>query len=347
MQTSLDASGVLSAAVAEPKEMLSVTEQDGKTLVRINYSSLALLQKCARKAEYSLIRGLKPNLESPALLFGLAIHKGLEVYYSGERTERRIPDNYHSTMQMIACGQWEPDWAESLLFRAARAFVEKAQPLSELPDENDRSVSSGVYMLTHYFQKYATDEYVVLRDSYGPVVERKFTLPLFDTPSLKVDLFGQIDFVMRSDVTGQILPGDHKTAGNLYGFYDKIKPNFQYVCYSLATREVLGLDTNLFLVNALQVKKPPKTARGTPPDFARQVTECTEQDYEELRLAVYDTVTRFLDYRNTGKFPMAASGACTANYGSCEFMPVCAAPLNLRESIITAKYTGGSYAKSP
>lgn len=319
--------------------MISVKEEGGVTYVRINFSSLSILQECARKSQYSLIRGLKPSLESPALLFGSAIHKGLEVYYSGERMERRLPPKYQETMQMIGCGRWEPDWAEFLLFRAANAFVQKASPLSALPDDNKRSILTGVWMLQHYFERYLTDEYVILRDAQGPVVERTVSMPIFSDAKIQIDLFGTIDFVMKSDVTGQILPGDHKTASSLYDFYDKISPNFQYTGYLWAAREVLGYDTDLFLVNALQVKQPPKTARGSAPDFARQITQRTQEDYDELKFAIIDSVGAFLRNRERDYFPMSASGACTARYGSCTYRDLCAAPAQLRENIISAKFT--------
>ncbi len=338
MSVSIDTSAVLTTIPAIPKEMLSVTERDGVTHVSINFSSLSLLQECARKSEYSLIRGLKSNLESPALLFGTAIHKGLETYYCGERTERRIPSEYRETMNMIGVGQWDPAWEESLLFRAARSFVLKASPLSELPDDNKRSIVTGVYMLTHYFERFLTDEYVILRDKDGPIVERFFRMKLHKSDALYIELFGTIDFIMKSEVSGQILPGDHKTASSLYDFYDKIRPNFQYVGYNWAAREVMGLDTDLFLVNALEVKPPPKTARGSPPNFARQVTQCTEEDRDELKAAIIDSVTSFLRYRASGHYPMSATGACTARYGSCTYRDICSSPSQLRESIIAAKF---------
>lgn len=334
----MNASGILAPATAEAKEMLTVSESGGVTTVRINFSSLSLLQECPRKAQYSLIRGLKPRLEAPALTFGLAIHKGLEEYYCGERTERSIPKGYKDTMQAIGCGQWQDDWNEHLVFRAARAFVLKAAPLSALPDDNKRSIWTGVWMLQHYFEKYLTDEYVIMRDEKGPIVERKFTMPIHAESRLRVELFGTIDFVMKSEVSGQVLPGDHKTASSLYDFYDKVSPNFQYTGYLWATREVLGYDTNLFLVNALQVKPPPKTARGSEPDFARQITERTEADFAELKLSILDEVDTFLRYRALSRFPQAASGACTRGYGSCQYREVCAAPAQLRENIISAKF---------
>jgi hypothetical protein len=338
LQTALDTSGVLSSSAAEPKEMLSVSEADGVTNVRINFSSLSVLQECARKSEYLLVRGLKSNLESPALLFGSAIHKGLEVYYSGERTERSIPSYYKDIMQEIGCGLWDEAWGTSLLYRAARAFVLKAAPLSALPDDNKRSILTGVWMLQHYFTKYLADEYVIMRDDRGPVVERRVSMPVFSSPLLNIELFGTIDFVMKSEVSGQILPGDHKTASSLYDFYDKISPNFQYTGYLWACREVLGYDTDLFLVNALQVKRPPKTARGSEPDFARQITQRTQEDYDELKSALIDSVTSFLRNRERNYFPMSATGACTARYGSCTYRDVCAAPAQLRENIISAKF---------
>ncbi len=348
MNHDIDTTGIMPAVGAEPvHEMMSVTEEEGSTtkVVRINFSSLAILQKCLREAEYSLVRKLRPKLEVPALVFGSAIHKGLETYYCGERTERSIPPDYRATMGMIGCGQWDDKWSESLLFRAARAFVLKAEPLRALPDDNKRSIFTGVWMLQWYFEKYLTDEYVIMRDDAGlPYVERKVSMPLAEywckdlLAQVKIELFGTIDAILRSEVTGQILIADHKTASSLYGFYDKINPNFQYTGYVLAAREALGIDTNTFLVNALQVKSPPKTARGSEPEFARQVTERSEEDFTELRKAVEHAVRGFLLASEAKYFPMSASGACTAFYGACRYIQICGAPAQLRENIISANF---------
>lgn len=338
MLVDLDADSPIVVVSEKPKEMLSWSiSPEGKKHFRINFSSLSLMQECWRKAEYSLVRKLRSNLEGAATLFGSAVHKALEVYYSGERTERILPSDYKSTMEMIGVGQWNEEWAEFLVFRSARAFVLKAQALSSLPDTDKHSIHTGVWILRHYFERYLDDEYTIVRDAKGPIVERSFTMNLFNEPTFSIDMFGTIDFVMRSELTGAILIGDHKTTSSLYDFYDMINPNFQYTAYLLAGREVLGFDTDSFLVNAIQKKAVPKRATTGGPDFARQITNRTEADYQELKDAIMLNVSIFQANMEAGTWPMTAPGPCS-KYGGCTYREVCAAPKQLKENVISAKY---------
>lgn len=322
------------------KEMLSVVSlPTGKLQVRINFSSLSILQECSRKAEYSLIRKLR-GPESAATIFGSAIHKALEVYYSGSRTERVPPSGYEDVMDMIGAGHWEPSFEENLLFRSARAFVNKCEAIQGLPPENKRSVRTGVWILKHYFQKYVADPFVIYSDAEGPIVERSFSMPIYEDDNLVIQGFGTIDFVLRNEETGDILPGDHKTTSQLgTPFYQRLNPNFQYTFYSWAAREVLGLQTENFLVNAIQVKEVPKTARGSAPQFARQVTTRRESDIEELKYALIAAVGVHMAERKNNFFPMSAPGPCS-NYGGCQYLDICASPKELRETVIKARFHG-------
>ena len=196
-----------------------------------------------------------------------------------------------------------------------------------------------MWLLQHYFQHYVTDPFVVLEDSNGPITERKFTLQLHENEHRVIKGFGTIDVVLRNEVTGVVLPADHKTTSQLGPtFYQRLHPNFQYTFYTLAAREVLGLDVDSFLVNAIQVKAIPKTSRGTAPDFARQVTTRTQEDFEELRSAVCYFVDLFLWNQSHDCWPQTAPGPCS-DYGGCQYLDICAAPSQLRENVIKAKYS--------
>lgn len=338
MNTALDTSALLPAVAAPPKEMLSWTiGEDGRWHFRINFSSLSIIQECAKKSHFMLQRHLRSSLESPATLFGSAIHKALEVFYRGKRTERIIPASYKEIMSMIGAGRWEPDWEEHLVFRAAHAFVTKAAPLSGLPDDNKRSVHTGAWILSHYFTSYLTDEFVVLEDAQGPIVERAFTFTVRDDELFKIDLFGTIDAVLKSDVTGVVLGVDHKTASSLYQFYDMINPNMQYSGYVWGINKALGIETESFMVNALEVKPMPKTSRGSPPNFARQITTRTKEHFDELLDALTLACMVFKANSIADTWPMSAPSSCM-KYSGCEFREVCGAPKQLRENIINARF---------
>ena len=330
-----------------PKEMLSIIQTpEGQTRVRVNFSSLSLMQECWRKAEYSLIEKLKLNIESPATLFGSAIHKALEVFYEGSRKEREIPSEFESIMKMIGSGVWEESWGGSLIFRSARAFMVKAEALNHLPNDDKRSPQTGVWVLQNYFQTYKDDPYVVLRINDKPLVEEKFTLPIFDTEELHIEIFGQIDLVLKNEDTGVILPSDHKTSSRLDdSFYRRVKPNHQFTFYTWGCNDVLNLKTDAFLVNALEVKPPPKTSRGSPPKFLRQVTTRTRDDFDELKKVIITTVRTFLELKEEGFFPMTSPGPC-ANYSGCQYLSICEVPNSLKQNVIEAKYKKDNYGET-
>jgi hypothetical protein len=324
----------------QPKKMITVVESEGKTKVEINSSSLSVIQECLRKAQYSLLEKWKSETESPATVFGSAVHKAMEIFYSAPAEEREmIP---LEELEIIAATRPERDWAkEPLLSHAVYEFAKRAEVLSVLPDTDKRSLVNGAWILHHYFKSYLNDPYVAYSDAEGPFIERFFTHRIYEDQSLIIDIFGTIDFAFRNVQTGNILLGDHKTTSSLgFGgssYFDRDRPNHQYTMYMLGAKRVFGLETEEFLVNALEIKARPKTARGQGPSFPRQITTRTEEDFEELLPVVIDGVKRYLDATQTGNFPLGPVLACNA-YGKCNYKEVCSAPRSLRNNVLKSKF---------
>ncbi len=320
----------------KPKEMLTVTKDGETTVVRINSSSLGIILSCMRKAHYVLDRQLKSMSESPALSYGTAIHKGLEVFYSHPCRERSIPTGFKENSDLMAHGQPAP--SDHFLYKAVQAFVESAAPLKALPDIDKRSVSTGVWLLQNYFATYINDPYEVYCDAQGPVTERTAEVVLWEEPGLRIILFGTIDVVLQNKASGQILPTDHKTTSVVGSeFFNRLKPNHQYTGYLVIAQQVLGLQTNEFLVNGLQVKARPLTSRGSGPHFTRQPTSRSEHDIIEFKQTVVWSVKNYLNSKASGIWPLGHVDACT-QWGGCQFSEVCQAPSNLRENMIEAKF---------
>ncbi len=324
--------------VGPPKEMLSVTKlTDGGTKVRINSSSLSLIQECLRKTKYRLVDKWTSETESPATIFGTAIHKALEVFYYGTPDERKLPKL--EDMELMSYGHRVDGDEDDLLLRATRAFVLKGERLRMLPESDKRSVQNGVYILWHYFKAYLNDPYVAYVDDSGPFVERPFSFTLLDTPTFVIEYFGTIDLIVRHLDTSEKLVADHKTSSVVGNeFYARIKPNHQYTGYLMGAKRAFGLDINSFLVNCVQVKEKPKTSRGTPPHFPRQITTRDEYDYREFVQAVYRAATSYLEELEMVRaWPLGHVNAC-ASYGGCTFLSVCSAPNSLRENILKSKF---------
>lgn len=332
-----DFSEVAPQLVAQkPKEMLTVLRDGAQVTVRINSSSLGIILSCLRKSHYTLQRQLKARSESTALLFGSAIHKAMEVFYSHPRAARSIPPHFNEHSALMAYGAEAPE--DHFLYKSIAAFVEAASSLQFLPDMDKRSLSTGIWILQNYFKTYINDQYVVAVDDKGPIVERTGELVLYEDATLRIVLFGTIDAVLKNLADGRLLPTDHKTTSTTGAdFFNRLKPNHQYTGYLMIAREALGMEVSEFLVNGIQVKERPKTARGSLPNFTRQITSRSEFDIAEFKQTVIWAVKAYLQCMESELWPLGHVDACT-HYGGCQFLEVCSAPAQLRENILEAKF---------
>ena len=324
------------------KEMLSISHGPRKTEVRINYSSLSVLQSCARKSNYLLERKLRSHVESPATVFGSAVHAALEVFYSEPREGRNLPANFRKVSDTLPYMQGTGAELEDshFLYRAMWRFCEKAAPLRALPDSDKRSLANGVWLLQNYFETYIEDPYVVVCDEKGPITERLVEYPLYEDEHLRIIYFGTVDVILRNEQTGVILPTDHKTTSVMGNdFFSRLKPNAQYTGYLWLAQQVFKLKTDAFLVNGIGVKTRPVKATSQGPSFARQVTRRSVEDIEEFQQSVIEAVRNYLRWQASGVWPLGPVDVCSY-WGGCSFIDVCSAPSVLRENIIENKFSG-------
>lgn len=309
------------------KEMLSISYEIDPVLhckrpvVKINNSSLDLIQTCKRKAYYALKKELSSTEESLATVFGTAIHKGLESWYTSPKQLRKSKGS--SCQDDIGESSHHADCARCA---SIFAFSRAASSLYVLDIGDKRHPYNGYRILHAYFDKYLDDPFEVYRDDTGPFVERRFEFTLIDKPDLKVISFGTIDAVLKNVETNTILVCDHKTTSTLGAdFYNRIKPNFQYTLYVMGVNKAFGIQTDLFLVNGLQVAK-------TKADLARQVTQRTESDFEEVTIATEWAVRDYLKCLETNVWPQTSPNPCTM-YGGCQYRVLCEAPAIIRPQI--------------
>jgi len=320
------------------KEMLSIREEDGKVFVKINSSSLSLMQTCWRKTYLELIRKVKMPKDSSALDFGSAIHACLEFFYLGDRKSRKFTQACKKNGELIGAGVGTEEHQDCLVCNSFRKFVEVGRELGLSEDHMvTRSLPTGVWILTYYFERYIDDPFIVLEDAEGPLVERRVEYELYDSPELQINYFGSIDVILKNERTGVVLICDHKTSSRVGNeFFNRLKPNHQYTGYIKAAAADLGVETDSFLVNCLQVKPKPKTARGGPPQFPRQVTPRDSEDIKEFEACVLSTTKELIRRLKENDWPLGLTNSCAA-WGGCTFMDVCSAPRDLRETIMRSK----------
>jgi hypothetical protein len=337
---SFDSSESLPVVPAVPKRMISAERQNGKDAVNINSSSHSVIQECPRKAKYLLHEKWRIVDGSPALCFGSGIHGAFETFSLAPPEQRKMVPLEELEMIVFGTGYDET----KLLHRAIKTFVDKTEPLKALPDTDKRSQINGVWILWNYFNTHINDPYTVLVDEHGPFVEREFTFKLYEDDKLIVNYFGTIDAVKQHTTTKDIICVDYKTSSSISGwggngsFFDKEKPNSQYTGYLLGLREAFGIDINQFCIDIVEVKARPKTARGSPPSFPRQITTRDENDYEEFRESVVKAARDYLHFIATGSWPIGPTSSCNL-WGACTYKQVCASPKSLRETILQSKFT--------
>lgn len=338
-------------AVENVKEMLGVSKMsDGRTLFRVNSSSLDIMKECWRKAGLALAAGYRNNLEGNATLYGTAIHAALQVFYSGDFEKRSLPKDFKAQMDIIASGVPPKGIGdEALVYAAAVAFVESCLPWNRLPREDKHSISSGIYVLEHYFKKYVNDPFQVYADEQGPFVERKFSCRVYEDDNIVIEIFGTIDVVLKHNVTGRLLICDHKTTSSAGpDFFTRCCPNDQYTFYTLGARRVFGIDSNTFLVNGVEKKNRPvkepheKGSRATPPNFPRQETRRTDEDFDRLirELAYYCNEYLRIEKMCGGDplhWPAGPVNAC-AMWGGCTYHEVCSMPRSVQETVLGASF---------
>lgn len=213
-----------------------------------------------------------------------------------------------------------------------RQFCMKALPLLHIGEKDKRTIENGVKILKAYFKHYENDGLHVMKDANGELlIERSLNFPMLSLDNCDVHYFGTVDAILEHQESKMVYIADHKTTSALgEEFYNRIKPNHQYTGYVMAAQKVLGINTNKFMVNGIQVAK-------TKSEFARQVTERNEEDFKELELAVKNAVATYLVSYEDHQWPMHAPNPCS-NYGGCQYLNVCNSPESIRENIIKSKW---------
>lgn len=320
------------------KEMLSVSQTaEGKTLVKINTSSLSIIQSCLREAHYALDRELRSE-GSSALNFGSAIHKALEVWYSADLKERSIPKGHIQAGKLVALGHYSDLDMSLPFFQAIKAFGDMGRDFELLEMDDARSLESGGVVLAFHFNKYRDDGLTVISDEQGPIIERTMRYTIYEDAELEIEYHGTLDVALENKQLRTQIICDHKTSSRLgNSFFNRLKPNHQYTGYLLAAKKCLNLDTDQFMVNALGVYPKSTTTGEYPRQCIRQITDRREHDYQDFKDAIVYETKRYLKAKELNKWPQSAPDPCV-KWGGCDYQKLCEIDPKLRENVIRANW---------
>jgi hypothetical protein len=295
----------------------------------IDNSSLQQFMTCPRAASYNLVAKRQLNKTRPALIFGGALHKALEVRY---RKGGAIVTSQTQEEQIVA------------LAKAFRGV--------DIPPDDHRQLDYAVETIGKYNNTYKVDNFKPIDiPNFGLGIEVPFALPLFtvelaeparflnvtkdgivevELSSIPVVYTGRIDmFATRGSETIIV---DHKSS-SIGGaeFFDEFYISAQFKGYRWAAQQLSGRRVDGVVINALIVRKPTKA--GWSGEFLRNTIYYDDSHIEEWKESTMHVISDFLHNYSRQYYPMHTMW-CKGKYGRCEYFDICQLPPSSREVLI-------------
>jgi hypothetical protein len=263
---------------------------------------------------------LTPKEPSEALTFGKGIHAMAEVWtkasLNGYDGNGDVPKSPMTQAQEAFLAVWDADLPLEL--REKLEF-----------EGNRRSHANACRLFEAYTRKFPLEMYDKI-----VALETPFTLYLGKTPANReISWSGILDRAVQWQ--GGIYYVDIKTSS--YPIDDRFFSQFnfsgQMIGYCWAGQELSLGNFAGIMIQGIEVKAPPKTARG------RTVEELIEVDIipilpehiEEWKRMVLHKIDEIYAAREAGYFPMAMGHACNVFGNGCEFRRICYAHPDQRE----------------
>ncbi len=310
---------------------------------------------CPTLAANYLVEGREPHPTNAALIFGGALHVGIETLLRGN-TVSEVGDDVSSQTE--------------LLIRAAEDitsfFTKHPAPLDEY-----RTLTNALEVLRFYQQRMTFPDYNmrILSDEKGPLIERAFELPLgvleigawVKVPHLSNEVIeqncidfrnecppldkehvfiekvhvawaGRVDVIAFCNGTARIV--DHKTT-SIGGeqFVQDFQLSSQTRGYLWAAQQLWPeLNVTGFCLDAIYLKRPAKGCsimergpRGGEPalQFFRSYFDYTPQSVADWADNALVRVEDFIHSLVRGYFPMEVTYCFNRKYGKCPYHDVC------------------------
>lgn len=259
---------------------------------------------CPRSYYYKMIEGYQTKHTAITLLFGIAYHEGLGVYYKAKADGKT-----HEEAQLLM---------------TKHAFSQ-SHPWAVLDSEDaTRCKKTLTRCLIWYTEKFVNDPYPITRLGDKPAIELsfRFELPFLTPDSDHYMWAGHLDTV-RDGPDGLILH-DYKTTSKTINS-DTIKnysPDFQMSGYLLSGAIIFGKRITRMIVDICQ------TAVGFA-RFHRGFVSRTDAQLQEFVTNLHHWILRAEADARLGFWPMN-----TQNCWRCPFREVCSQDPNVRHSYL-------------
>ena len=318
------------------RRLLKKMDTAGHYLLCLDNSSTEKQNTCPRSAEYYLVHR-RERTASSALIFGGAVHEGLEKHYLGgdqSVVHQSIYDHFKANPPAFSDYR-TADRACELLDKYIKNYpinqepfqihVVDGKPCVEIPFRvpiGSRNIEVNVPWSEHQI----VEDGIETHTTYLKTIHFMWT--------------GKIDMVIK-DHRGKTWILDHKTtsiAGNT--FFSNFTLAQQMMGYTHAVNslfwEHMEPCQGLFL-NALICRKPTKTGTGFA--FDRQKFPYSDAHLAEWKQDVMSIADGFLSNLIKGYFPKVTAW-CMGKYGVCPYFDVCQLQPDKREYMLNSDNYG-------
>ncbi|RMD51694.1 hypothetical protein D6827_01665 [Candidatus Parcubacteria bacterium] len=274
-------------------------------------TSIETLQTCPQKYYLSMVRGIKPKLQSPHLLFGGLFAEAIENYY-----------------KLRFSGKSSEDALRQVVWDALKNSFNREKGIPKAFMHNAKTRLGLIRSIIWYFEEYGdeieTPLHVYKLQNGLPAVELSFTIEHND-----ILFCGHLDRVMEDDTALYIM--DQKTTGATLGlhYFRQFDTSNQMTLYILAGKILFDMPIAAAIIDAAQI-----AVNFTR--FQRGVTMRSDTRIISWLADIEELIDRSRTYTANGKWPHNWS-AC-GNYGGCPFRSLCTAEPKLRERIIEAEF---------
>jgi hypothetical protein len=323
-------SGIDRTVLAKLPLLYPVPDSPDDYILKLDNSTMEVFQTCPRSAFYYCI-SRRTRVGRAALIFGGGIHAALEHMYTTSFADLRE--------SKLAC----------LHYMEAQDFN---------PGNDWRTPELALITLEQYFNYYSLmDNIKPLIINGKPFVEQSFDLEIGEfsindtlpftysqlgipspTPDERVKInklhlhwTGKIDILGYIGDTINVI--DHKTT-SMGGdtFFNDFTLSQQTIGYAWAAQHIINQPVNNFTVNALIIRKPTKTGKGT--EFDRRTCFYPPAFLEEWQRDIYAACESFVFSMLHNSFPKHTKW-CMGKYGACQFHPVCSSLPSGRDFVLS------------
>lgn len=274
----------------------------------VDHSSLAMFKECPQKYKYAIVDGYRLNTAAPALVFGSAIHDGLEIF------ER----------ELIKTG--DRDTALRLAIRSALRFD---LPPGDTARTRETLIRSLVWYEEHYRHDAATTH---ILPNGKPAVELSFRVELpftFSHSDSPVLYCGHIDKIVNYQ--DRLFAMEHKTTKSALSEFYWLRYMFssQISGYNLACELSFNAEIGGAIVDSLQVG-----VNFTR--FGRRIAARTKAHQQEWLLDMHYWLEQLNAAFSSDRW--AHNHESCSKFGGCQFRDVCFASPLVRDSHLRTHY---------